>query len=136
MNKTAIVNAFDSQLFVVIERNTLVILGTSGNRAYASAIGASRAGENGYRVIDLSDAAGFETASANALDYAGAYVAAYARGSDIESIARRYRKSTDTSSLCAAQRVVSSTIRKALGNLSRVKARRWCAEQILAGAVG
>ena len=51
---------FASKPFVVVERDTMSILGSSGNNAHARALGASAAGENGYRVVNLSDVEGFD----------------------------------------------------------------------------
>lgn len=131
----SIISTYRSRPFVAIERNTNDVLGSSGNKAHASAIGAAKSGENGYRVIDLGDISGLESAAANAQDFAGAFVAACATGSDIDSIARHYQRSLDVS-LRDARRIVAKDIRKAIGNLSREKARRWCAEQILQSATG
>jgi hypothetical protein len=142
-----VLRTFRSKPYVVIERDTLDVLGSSGNKAHASALGASKVGENGYRVINLSAIDGLEEAAANAQDLAGAYVAAFANGSDIDSIARHYQRSIDPRgvydskarkvvSLRDARHIVAEDIREAIGSLSRVKARRWCAEQILQGATG
>lgn len=72
---TNVLRTFASKPFVVVDRASNDILGSSGNMAHARALGASKVGENGYRIVDLSDVAGFEVAALNAGDKAGAKVA-------------------------------------------------------------
>lgn len=75
MTTTNVIRTFASKPFVVVDRESGNILGSSGNKAHARAVGASKVGENGYRIVDLSDVAGFEEAAINAGDEAGAKVA-------------------------------------------------------------
>ena len=136
-----IIRNYVSKPFVVVERDTLAVLGTSGNKARACAIGVSEAGENGYRVADLSDVDGFNT-GAVALD--SAYVSSLALGLTVREIAAHYRGRMDPRAIYAdtgravtaddARAVVGDSIRETIGSLSRVAARRQVAEWILAGA--
>lgn len=72
----SVLRTFASKHLVVVQRDTLTILGSSGNMAHARATGAAKAGENGYRVVDLSDVEGFAQAAKAAGDNAAVKVAA------------------------------------------------------------
>jgi len=140
---TSIIRTYVSKPFVVIQRDTNAVLGTSGNKAMARAIGAAKAGENGYHLVNLSDVEGFAT---DGVDLDSAYVAGLALGLTVREIAAHYRRHMDPRAIYAdtgravtaddARAVVGDSIRETIGSLSRVAARRQVAEWILAGATG
>jgi len=129
-----ILRTFASRPFVVVDRDTGDILGTSGNNAHACALGASRVGENGYSVVNLGDIDGFCEAATNAADVGGAIVAQYASGRTCREIAVWLREAKHSSFLVGE--TVADRIRKVVGSLARAKARRQVAAWILEGAVG
>lgn len=136
------IRTYASRPYIVFDRDTLSVIGCSGSKAHACAIGASALGENGYRVVDLSDVDGFCAAAANAGDLVGAYVAALADGRTVAEIADYYRDRIDPRSIYSdharkitakdARHVVAESIRECIGSLSRRAARRQVAEWILA----
>jgi hypothetical protein len=129
-----IIRTFRSKPFVVIARDTSDVIGSAGNKALASAIGASKASENGYRVIDLSDVDGFQEAAVNAADIGSAIVAQYASGLSCGAIDCWLRESKNRSFLVGE--TVADRLRKTLGKLSREAARKQVAQWILEGATG
>lgn len=141
-----VIRTFRSKPFVTIERNTNDVLGSSGNKASASALGASKAGENGYRVIDLGDIAGFDESAAQANDLAAAYVSGFALGLTVADIAAHYRERMDPRAIYSdhgkrvtaadARQIVADSLRETLGKLSRVAASKQVATWILEGATG
>ena len=136
MTKNTILRTFASKPFVVVDRDTNDVIGSSGNKAHARAFGASKVGENGYRIVDLSDVACFEQAALNAGDVAGAFVSGLALGRTTGEIAIRYYAHIDAPSVAAARRIVADRIHKAIGGLNREDARRQVAAWILEGACG
>lgn len=142
----SVLRTFASKHLVVVQRDTLAILGSSGNMAHARATGAAEAGENGFRVVNLADVAGFDEAAAS-VDVVSAYVSALALGRTVAEIASQYRDRMDPRSIRNdrsikrvsaddARAIVAESIRETIGSLSRVAARRQVAEWILEGAVG
>ena len=142
-----VIRTFASRPFVVVARDTGDIIGSSGNLAYARALGASVVGENGYSIVDLSDVDAFGESADNAGDIFSSCVASFASGMTVAEIADYYRHRMDpraiydshartTVTVRDARHVVAEHIRDAIGSLSRTKARRQIAEWILAGAVG
>jgi hypothetical protein len=134
MTSKNVLRTFASKPYVVIERDTNDVIGSSGNKAHASALGASKAGENGYRVIDLGDVDGFNEAAVSAHDIDGSIVAQYASGLSCGVIDCWLRESKNASFLVDG--TVADRLRKTLGKLSRAAARKQVAAWILAGAVG
>jgi len=129
---TKALHTYASKPYVVVERDSNEIIGISGNVAHARALGASKAGENGYRIVDLSGVDGFSESAASAGDLVGAYVAGLARGMTVADIADHYRASL-VGSAVTARKHVAAEIRTVLGSLSRRAARRQVAEWILDG---
>jgi hypothetical protein len=122
-----VIRTHGSRHLVTVERDTNRVLGASRTMAWARAIGAAASGENGYRVVDLADVAGFDTAAAYAQDLDGCYVAGLALGRTCREMAAHYGVEIST---------VARAIRKIIGKLSRPLARRQVAVWILASATG
>ncbi len=153
MNAEAVLRTFASKPYVVVDREDRSVIGSSGNLAHARALGASKVGESGYRVVYLGDIAGFCEAAANAGDGVGVLVASLARGETMREIGLAFQISYVERIMGSAgagwchlpvlqsrtippRKLAATKIREVLGSLSRAKARRQVAAWILEGACG